>query len=225
VLTDYDLSSWKKDINDDYTRTSQQRTGTPPYMAHELLLGTSTTHLYRHDLESLFYIMLLMGARHTIAPAKGGPDTKGKSRVVMREGARPYQTWFDMQPYTTLGAIKDSFISKKSAIELSPAFEAFRPWLEYLRYCFSRGFRRKDDHLDNQTELPLWTEGLTGGPADKFTLASVPFDDETLGGHVDYSTIIEPARHLKGELKGLIIRYDTTSPPLPILTGAIQADT
>ena len=52
VLTDFDLSSWKKDLDDNYTRTSQQRTGTPPYMAQELLQGLSTIHLYRHDLES-----------------------------------------------------------------------------------------------------------------------------------------------------------------------------
>ena len=224
VLTDYDLSSWKKDLDDDYTRTSQQRTGTPPYMAQELLQGTSTTHLYRHDLESLFYIMLLMGARHTIAPAKGGPDTKGRSQVVMREGTRPYQTWFDTRLYTTLGSIKQSFILNKQAIELSPAFEDFRRWLEYLRYGFSQGFMRKGLHSDNQTELLLWIQGLAGGSAGRVTPAPVPFDDETLGGHVDYSTIIEPARYLKGELEGLIIRYDTTSPPLPTPTGAVQAD-
>ena len=144
VLTDYDLSSWKKDLNDNYTRTSQQRTGTPPYMAYELLKGTSTIHLYRHDLESLFYIMLLMGARHTIAPAKGGPDTKGKSQVVMLEGTRPYQAWFDTRPYTTLGALKQGFISDKPAIELSPAFEDFRLWLEDLRRGFSVG--RSEEH-------------------------------------------------------------------------------
>jgi hypothetical protein len=34
------------------------------------------------------------------------------------------------------------------------------------------------------------------------------FDDETLGGHVDYSALIDPVRRLKGELEGLIIRYD-----------------
>jgi hypothetical protein len=42
--------------------------------------------------------------------------------------------------------------------------------------------------------------------------APVPFDDETLGGRVDYSAFIEPTRYLKGELEGLVIRYETTSP-------------
>ena len=205
VLTDYDLSSWEKDLNDDYTRTSQQRTGTPPYMAQELLQGLSTIHLYRHDLESLFYIMLLMGARHTIAPAKGGPDTKGRSQVVMLKGTRPYQTWFDTRLYTTLGSIKQSFISNKPAIELSPAFEDFRLWLEGLRYDFSEGFKYKDHHSGIQP--PPWRRRPTGGSAGGVTPAPVPFDNETLGGHVDYSSIIESTRYLKGELQGLIIRY------------------
>jgi hypothetical protein len=34
-----------------------------------------------------------------------------------------------------------------------------------------------------------------------------PFDDETLGGHVHYSALIDPTRNLKGKLKGLVIRY------------------
>ena len=66
VLTDYDLSSWTNSLNPDYTKTSQQRTGTPPYMAQELLRGLSPLHLYRHDVESLFYVMLLVSARHSI---------------------------------------------------------------------------------------------------------------------------------------------------------------
>jgi hypothetical protein len=50
----------------------------------------------------------------------------------------------------------------------------------------------------------------------------VPFDNETLGGYVDYYAIIEPTRYLKGELEGLVIRYETPLPPLPTLAG--QAD-
>ena len=63
VLTNYDLSSWTDSLNPNYTKTSQQWTGTPPYMAQELLKGTSHLYLYRHDVKSLFYIMLLMSAR------------------------------------------------------------------------------------------------------------------------------------------------------------------
>ena len=207
VLTDYDLSSWKEDLESDYTKTSQQRTGTPPYMAYELLQGTSTTHLYRHDVESLFYIMLLLGARHTIVPAKGGPDTGGGSQVVMRKGSRPYQAWFDAQRYATLGSIKLSFFLVKEPIELSTPFEVFRPWLKAVSRRFSKGFKSKTFYSND--ELSSGSDEPAGGSAGG---APVPFDDETLGGHVNYSTIIKPTRSLKGELAGLVVRYN---PPPP----------
>ena len=224
VLTDYDLSSWRKDLENDYTRTSHQRTGTPPYMAFELLQGTSTTHLYRHDLESLFYIMLLMAARHTIAPTKGGLGVEPKDHVVMRGRAPPYQKWFETQDYDTLGSIKESFFSskRKQAIELSPTFEAFRPWLKPLRYVFSKGFEYKGSHPSNVDDAPPWMLNSVGGPVP--TPVPVPLDDETLGGCVNYLAIIEPTRHLENELEGLTIRYEPTSPPLPTQTGAAQAN-
>ena len=47
------------------------------------------------------------------------------------------------------------------------------------------------------------------------------FDDEMLGGHVDYSIPISPVRKLKGNLEGLVIRYDP-SPSTP--TGPAKTD-
>ena len=208
VLTDYDLSSWKEELKTDYTRTSQQRTGTPPYMAYELLMGTSRTHLYRHDIESLFYIMLLMCGRHTIVHSKGGADAKGKSGVVMREGMLPYQDWFGTLKYDTLGSLKNSFFGVTKAIELSPTFEDFRVWLEDLQYRFSDGFELKNSHVKR--------EKRAGNSAGSLT----PFDDETLGGKVDYSSFIEPVGCLTGQLKGLLIRYPSTVNP----TSAAPAD-
>ena len=76
VLTDYDLSSWKEDLKGDYTRTSQ-RTGTPPYMTGELLQPRCTNHLYRRNVESLFYVMLLMCGPHAFSDAK---DEQGTGR-------------------------------------------------------------------------------------------------------------------------------------------------
>lgn len=66
MLTDFNLASWTKDLGKDYTRTSQQRTETPPCMAHGLLDGSDDRHLYRHDPESLFYIMLIVATHYEI---------------------------------------------------------------------------------------------------------------------------------------------------------------
>ena len=204
VLTDYDLSSWKEALEGDYTRTSQQRTGTPPYMAFELLKGKGATHLYRHDLESLFYVMLLTTTRHTINPTKGG--------VVMREETRPYQGWFDKQRYNALASHKIAFLLVKQPADLSPAFEDFRPWLMDVWSDFSKGFWHKISH---ETEEPRWRRKKAEGSTDGTTTTTAPFDDETLSGRANYSTTIEPTRYLKGELEGLVIRYK-------ILTGAVQ---
>ena len=205
VLTDYDLSSWTASLKTDYTKTSQQRTGTPPYMAHELLRGTSDIHLYRHDVESLFYIMLTMCGRHTIGRTNGIGEG-AKWRVMMREGRLPYEDWYNEPSFSKLGSLKVAFFSGVVVLKLSPTFEDFRTWLKELRYCFSDGFDAKSAYEKRKERA--------GSSAGQFA----PFDDETLGGHVDYSSFIKPAYHLGGELQGLIVRYDPTSSP--ISTGA-----
>jgi len=193
VLTDDDLSSWKE-LETGYARTSQQRTGTPPYMAQELLKGAKTTHLYRHDIESLFYIMLLICSRHTLGHVKDGASKVAKRQVVMREGKLPYAEWFDARNYASLGRDKMLFFLVMEDIKLSPSFECFHGWLHDLQHCFSDGFERKDSHVKEKR-----AGSSTGGLA--------PLNDETLGGHIDYSSFIEPVHLLTGELEGLIIRY------------------
>jgi hypothetical protein len=186
VLNDYDLSSWKKDLQGDYTRTSQQRTGTPPYMAQELLTCATTTHLYRHDIESLFYIMLLVCARYTIT-------ADGLRERAMKQ--LPYEEWFNQPKYVTLGDVKGAFFTKKRDIHISTAFEEFRPWLADLQLSFGDGMISKDAHRIRK-----------GRPG-----ASVAaFNDETLGNFVDYAAFTKQIPMLEGELEGLLIRYEPT---------------
>ena len=218
VLTDYDLSSWAASLKTNYTKTSQQRTGTPPYMAQELLMGRSDTHLYRHDVESLFYIMLLTCARHEF-----DRSNKSKWSVVMREGKLPYQKWFSGQDYDTLGRLKGFFLLHKEPIELSPAFEDFRPWLQDLRISSKEGFMAKLSDPAEE-EQSGWRQKRAGGSVVRVKPAPDPFDDETLGGYIDYWAIVEPARTLGGELTGLDVRYDPQSPPLPTPTDVVHVD-
>jgi len=214
VLTDYDLSSWTDSMDPDYSKTSLQQTGTPPYMAHEILKGTNHLHLYRHDVESLFNIMLLMSARHTI----GIPEGEKERRVVMRKSATlPYEDWFNEPRYHMLGSLKGTFFSDMEPIELSPAFEDFRGWLRGLQFCFSKGFKLKPSAVEEPE--PEWVKNKAGGSTGQVKPHNPdPFIDETLGGYVDYPTIIQPIPHLEGELKGLIIRYK------PSASDVVQAD-
>ncbi|KAJ3753084.1 hypothetical protein EV360DRAFT_10288, partial [Lentinula raphanica] len=58
VLNDWDLASWVGRL--EQGPTSQFRTGTKPYMAHEQQRSKwKGPHRYRHDLESVFYVMTL----------------------------------------------------------------------------------------------------------------------------------------------------------------------
>jgi len=201
VLTDFDLASWKKELDNDYTKTSQQRTGTPPFMAYGLLKGIDPLHLYRHDLESLFYVMLITATHYEIQlPTKGKKD----GGLRMRRGVEelPYQDWFNQESYKALAASKREFFAHWGKFNLSPGFEDFRGWLEVIHTCFFNGFHAKEVHM-RKLELSPWHED-EGSEDDE---AMITFNDETLEGHVNYSSLINPVHKLKGKLKGLVVRY------------------
>ena len=207
VLTDYDIASWTRSLTGDHIKSLQQRVGTPPFMAIGLLDGSDALHLYRHDVESLFYVMVILTTHYEVRGHRKG-ETGG---MRMRQGELPFEEWFDEPSYNELALFKKVFLLKRGCLELSPTFEDFRGWLMKLRKSFNRGF------WANQGQ---WEEDMEE-PCDKDT--PTPFDDETLGGHVHYSALIGPVRHLKGKLKDLVIRYDPQSPPLATSTGAAQA--
>ena len=199
VLTDFDLASWTEDLKEDYSKTSQQRTGTPPFMAYGLLNGSDALHLYRHDLESLFYIMVILATHYEIRL-----PTEEEGGLRMRRGLEelPYQIWFDQPSYRTLAGLKYIFLSNSGHLNLSPDFEDFRGWLRGLHRSFMKGIATNVNHQAQLTDLQ---ECQGDGSGEE---AAPGFDDETLGGHVNYSALIDPVRRLKGKLEGLIIRYD-----------------
>ena len=113
------------------------------------------------------------------------------------------------QDYATLGALKAAFFSNMQAIELSPVFEDFRLWLKYLQDRFSKGFKLKPP--SNGEPVPWDDESAT-----------VEFNDKTLGGYIDYSTILAPLRYVTGQLKGLIVR-DPNNPLVPVQSTSASA--
>lgn len=60
VLNDFDLSSWTTSSTEDVVASGlrRARTGTWPFMAADLLKDPPPPHLYRHDLESFFYVIV-----------------------------------------------------------------------------------------------------------------------------------------------------------------------
>jgi serine/threonine protein kinase len=121
VLTDFDLASWRCDLDKDYTKTSQQRTGTPPYMAHGLLDGSEPFHLYRHDLESLFYIMLILATHYEIK----APEEGDKGGIRLRGGELPYQRWFNQPLYEDLADFKRDLSFQLEGSQSLPGLRRF----------------------------------------------------------------------------------------------------
>jgi hypothetical protein len=205
VLTDFDLASWTGGLKKDHTPTLQQMMGTPPFMAIDLLRRLDAPRLYRHDLESLFYGMLILATNYDIEV----PSEQEEGGMRVRQGLKelPYESWFGQPSHTILAAFKRTLFSSLVPLDLSPDFEDFRGWLEALHMSVQKGFRAKETYEDRF---------LTDESEDE---AATEFDGETLGGHVNYSALIDPVRSLKGELEGLIIRYDPS-----LSTSTAQAD-
>ena len=59
VLNDFDLAV-DADVK---SASSKQRTGTKPFMAIDLLRDHPSVHMYRHDLESMFYVLVWITSR------------------------------------------------------------------------------------------------------------------------------------------------------------------
>ena len=116
----------------------------------------------------------------------------------------PFRHWFNEQNHTTLGSLKYYFLSGTGNItlSLSSQFEDFIGWLHGVHEAFIAGMTAKSAHkslVDKQGHQNGWS-GCSVIP---------PFDDKTLGGHVSYSALIDPAHNLQGRLKGLIICYES----------------
>ncbi|KAJ3892918.1 protein kinase [Lentinula edodes] len=116
VLNDFDLSSRVEDVDN-----GDIRTGTRPFMSLDMLNSYwEWGHLYHHDLESLFYVMLCLACRYQ----KPG---------IPADEPRPYSEWYsgtDIQVYVE----KRSFIFTvvKADFPVQPYFMGLRHWLSKI---------------------------------------------------------------------------------------------
>ncbi|KAF8199158.1 hypothetical protein BJ912DRAFT_1139962 [Pholiota molesta] len=155
VLSDYDLSV-KLDREYDGP-SSKQRTGTRPFMARDLLEPTPREHLYRHDLESLFYVIIVLMFR---SPGEQlTEDERFKHFPALKQ-------WFTQGPADLLDK-KKAFYST----ELPQAphnFRKLRQPMSKMKRMFRDGYETRLDMLeDNPAKQPL-------------------FDESTLDGHVNF---------------------------------------
>ncbi|KAJ3850796.1 kinase-like domain-containing protein [Lentinula lateritia] len=168
VLNDWDLAIWvdQRDIS-----TSQFRTGTRPYMAHEQhSRDWKGPHRYRHDMESLFYVILLLATLFSNPSEKD--DNPAKTRYC-------YETW--------LTDSDNSLYANKTVLifvaawrpDLTHFFRDFFHWLKSLHDSLHNGFLTLDAHINRQIDTPRQTPRQIP-----------PFDHDTLNSHFSYDCLV-----------------------------------
>lgn len=189
VLNDFDLA-----IKLDQTRTapsSNHRTETLPFMAYEQHYSEwDEPHRFRHDLESLFYVMVLLACNYS------GP---GQRAAEMHCGS-----WYTAN-LVVLRDAKYSLVTKPWFPPVHEFFSGLVPWLHKIRLSLMAGFTTLAVH---NTEDAFMKAALVdksdSGEEDSLVPTASPFDEDTLNGRVSYVSFFKPMRKFEGE--PLIIR-------------------
>ncbi|KAK0234907.1 hypothetical protein EDD85DRAFT_791824 [Armillaria nabsnona] len=188
VLNDFDLSS----LIPLKEAVSLHRTGAPPYMADDLLGQSDIGHLYRHDVEAFYYVLLMLCCRYEIVQSAEGKVV----RELQSEQARmPFAQWYDRTVSRQgLSDSKHTFLRKYQTVPTSASFSAFRPWLQDIRYLFGEGLHALEasqSHLSRARLQSRLKQPVTTEP-------SVSFDNETLGGHITSEQILQIMSEIDG---------------------------
>ncbi|KAK0213605.1 hypothetical protein IW262DRAFT_1485690 [Armillaria fumosa] len=184
VLNDFDLSS----LRDVPGASSFQRIGTLPYMAYELLIdkkGQPPKHLYRHDVESIFYVILLFCCRYEVLDT---PTSSEPAPLACEKVSSPFDDWYTLGR-TTLKDKKISFIMSDIPT-VNSGFAAFQPWIGDLQQQFADGHYALTAHSHHQAR------GKATGA----------FDEETLQNQVSYSIVLDICSEFAGS--PLVVRND-----------------
>ncbi|KAJ3741299.1 protein kinase [Lentinula detonsa] len=183
ILNDFDLSSLVQDMSNG--SKSNQRTGTRPFMSIDLLHPIwEGGHLYRHDIESLFYIMLCLACRYE-RPNAPAPEP------------RAYAVWFsgtDQQVF----ANKTAFIINPSAkaLPIQPYFAGFKRWLRRIRKKLSSGYKRRPTYSSEESPQ----SGIESDDDQSFDSYEDPnFDWNTLNQCVSYTAMRSIMSSFKGK--------------------------
>jgi hypothetical protein len=133
VLNDFDLSYQMTDEHPTPDQpSSNQRTGTLPFMAIDLLRDNPTVHGYRHDLESFMWVILF----HI------GQYQDGKS--VGTSG--PYYKWLLGDYHYKMVLKKYEIIFHRAEPVAQPAFRPLLRWIHDLAYMFVEAWVTESKH-------------------------------------------------------------------------------
>ncbi|KAJ3859518.1 hypothetical protein EV359DRAFT_86316 [Lentinula novae-zelandiae] len=174
VLNDWDLAIWLNEWKEG--STSKFRTGTKPYMAYEQHSSEwQGPHRFRHDLESVFYVILLLVSLYS---------TPNEKILLHSTGDHRYEKWH--QP-------NDEYLRGQKVMIIhagnwqtfpQPFFSGFDSWLIVLQRSLWYGLSGLNMHqaVERDAKRPL----KPGRRPRK-----VPFfDEDTLGGNFSYEKVV-----------------------------------
>ncbi|KAF5349786.1 hypothetical protein D9758_010216 [Tetrapyrgos nigripes] len=186
VLNDLDLAST---LSMSRSHSSQTRSGTRPFMSHELLTPNrpGLGHFYRHDLESIYYVMLILFANYDKVKEDGNAQKKGIQKVDNQ-----HEEWFKGTD-KEVAAFK--WIALNSVPTLQPLFSSLRQSIRQLSVFIRSGHNEAYTYITQEEE-------------------EVTFDEHTLNGHVTYDKFRAPMSRFRGE--PLVTRYKKPLDLVPV---------
>ncbi|KAG6834095.1 hypothetical protein H0H93_011978 [Arthromyces matolae] len=162
VLNDWDMASRVDKNGENEVTNAAHRTGTIPFMARDLLVdGTPPPHLYRHDLESFFYILVWAAVNYHF-----GDDEARKIDLTT--------TGWDASTLAGARDIKGNFITHRLDFKaqmlkrMDPRNHVFLPWIDSIWSLFLKA------HLGRE---------ISDTPND--------WDQATLGGHITFEKFMQ----------------------------------
>ncbi|KAJ3900553.1 hypothetical protein F5879DRAFT_407564 [Lentinula edodes] len=174
VLNDWDLAIWLKEWKEG--STSKFRTGTKPYMAYEQHSSQwQGPHRFRHDLESVFYVILLLVSLYSSPTEKVRFPSTGDHR---------YEKWHKQDDGVLLG--QKGNIVRAGDWQPFPQlfFSGFTLWLAALQKNLRRGIFNLENH---KHAVLAASQPLRPGRRPP----QVPFfDEDTLGGYFSYKKVV-----------------------------------
>ncbi|KAG5640981.1 hypothetical protein DXG03_006462 [Asterophora parasitica] len=167
ILNDWDMAAWVDDNDEIPLSTTQHRTGTLPFMAIDLLAEKPPAHLYRHDLESFFYI-LIWAAFHY--------DFKNKTRESIHPAV---QNWHSLNMVLVRSSKQNLILSNESVEfkmlirQIPPRCQALVPWIRAIWRLFHKAQYEYSSLMDDEL---LTAEG---------------WDNKTSGGWITFEKYME----------------------------------
>ncbi|KAF8875829.1 hypothetical protein CPB85DRAFT_1345346, partial [Mucidula mucida] len=168
-----------------------RRTGTPPFMAFDLQdpHNLHVLHLYRHDLESLFYVLLMLVCRH--------------KSIIRKVRSSSYDRTHLLRIGSTGACRGRSFERPRSNSSIAPTLRSsnrkFRPAFEFSKRSLWKvlggGFAKRHQAKTQLSSFSI-SERLNaaikaGHIKPPPLVAKQRVDDETLDGEVTYWTFMQ----------------------------------